>query len=176
MQYLNILYFFIITIVGYRFLISNGKILKSELIPGQKVLYTGGELFWVLTFSTGLLAFSVDIGLDLMAVRLGVLMLFFILGFRYVQTPPIKSPAIKIYIAYMLWLAIGLLYSPSAGYGIRVFLKYLFPLLLCLFASATVRDAEVFFKASKWARIVGVTTIILLFSHIAYYAFPKVIW
>lgn len=176
MQYLNILYFFIITIVGYRFLISNGKILKSELIPGQKVLYTGGELFWVLTFSTGLLAFSVNIGLDLMAVRLGVLMLFFILGLRYAQTPPIKSPAMKIYIAYMLWLAIGLLYSPSAGYGIRVILKYLFPLLLCLFASATVRDAEVFFKAGKWARIVGVTTTILIFSHIAYYAFPGVIW
>lgn len=161
MQYLNILYFFIITIVGYRFLISNGKILKSELIPGQKVLYTGGELFWVLTFSTGLLAFSLDVGFDLMAIRLGVLMLFFLLGLYYAKEKPIKSPAIKIYFAYMLWLVIGLFYSPSAGYSIRVILKYLYPLLLCLFASATVRDAEVFFKASKWACIVGLITIFI---------------
>lgn len=176
MQYLNILYFFIITIVGYRFLISNGKILKSELIPGQKVLYTGGELFWVLTFSTGLLAFSLNVGFDLMAVRLGVLMLFFLLGLHYAKEKPIKSPAIKIYIAYMLWLVVGLFYTPSVGYGVRVILKYLYPLLLCLFASATVRDAEVFFKASKWACIVGVTAIFLQFSHIARYAFPGVIW
>lgn len=50
--------------------------MKYPLDKHRKMWLDGPERFWILTFSTGLLAFSAPIGLDLMAVRLFVLELF----------------------------------------------------------------------------------------------------
>lgn len=61
-------------------------------------------------------------------------------------------------------------------YGFRTVLKYIYPLLLCMFASAAVSDAEVFMKSSLWARKIGVIAVI--FGTIPYIelAIPGVIW
>lgn len=176
MGYLNILYFLIITLYGYRFLTSKGQTVKGALDSSASFHYSGPELFWCLTFSTGLLAFSFSMGFDLMAIRLLVLELFCLIGLRVCPDKAILSSPLKIYVAFLIWLAIGLLYAPSAGYGVRTILKYLYPLLLCLFASAAVRDPEVFFKSSKLARMVGVITVV--FSIVPYIGnlIPGVIW
>lgn len=55
-------------------------------------------------------------------------------------------------------------------------LKYVYPLLLCLFASAAVRDSEVFFKASFWARTVGVVSLIFSFIPFIMHVIPGVFW
>lgn len=176
MKYMNILYFLILTGLGYRYLLGDGKVLKGALNPNVAFKYSGVELFWCLTFSTGLLAFSAYIGLDLMAIRLLVLEIFCLLGINVSQNKVVLSLPLKIYIIYLIWLIIGIFYSPAPIYGIRVILKYLYPLLLCLFASAAVSDSEVFFKASKWARIVAVVS--LFFAFIPYIGslFPGVFW
>lgn len=176
MQYLNIIYFLILTILGYHYLLGDGKVLKGALNPNLSFKYSGVELFWCLTFGTGLLAFSANVGLDLMAIRLLVLEVFCLIGMAIAQNKIILSFPLKIYIAYLLWMVIGLFYTPSVPYGFRVILKYLYPLLLCLFASAAVRDSEVFFKSSKWSRIVGVVSLIISFSFLERYVFPNVIW
>jgi O-antigen ligase len=70
---------------------------------------------------------------------------------------------------------IGTFYGPSVGYGIRVILKYCYPLLLCLFASLAVRDQETFLKSSLLARKIGVISIIASFPIISFF-FPGVFW
>jgi hypothetical protein len=160
MQALNIIYFCIITYYGYKFLRSNGGIVKGVLDPDISYEYSGVELFWCLTFATGLLAFSIDVGLDLMAVRLFVLEIFCIIGLRISENSAIWSPPLRLYVVYLLWLCIGCTYGPSINYGIRVILKYCYPLLLCLFASSVVREQEVFLKSALLARTIAVISII----------------
>lgn len=176
MRYLNILYFLILTGFGYKYLLGNGKILKGTLNPGISYKYNGVELFWCLTFATGLLAFSANVGLDLMALRLLMLEILCVVGMGIAKNKAVYNFPLKIFTAYLVWLVIGLFYTPAPDYGIRTILKYIYPLLLCLFASAAVEDSEVFFKSSKWARTVGLIT--MIFSIVPYIGrlVPGVFW
>lgn len=176
MYVLNYLYFLIITIVGYRWLTSSGS-MKYPLDKHRRMWLDGPERFWILTFSTGLLAFSAPGGLDLMAVRLFVLELFCLLGLLFVCKRSVQwSAATVVYVIYLLWLVIGLTYSPALGYGFRVILKYIYPLLIMLFASAAVRDTEVFLKAGLGARIVALISIAFAFIPFVGKLVPGVFW
>lgn len=88
MYFLNYIYFAIITYFGIKFLTSGGRIVKNPLVKDQKMKLDGPEMFWVLTFSTGLLAFSAPAGLDLMAIRLMVLEVLCIIGLMVVKNKP----------------------------------------------------------------------------------------
>lgn len=177
MYFLNYIYFIIISFLGLKFLTSKQVILTNPLNKSQKMAMTGPEMFWILTFSTGLLAFSSSGGaINLMAIRLFVLEFFLILGLFIVKTSPYWSPAAIIYVLYIIWLIIGLIYSPAPDYGFRVILKYIYPLLIMLFASAVVRDKEVFIKAGIGARTVAVISIIFAFVPFIGRLVPGVFW
>ena len=161
---LNYLYFLIITFIGYKWLTSSGGTMTNPLNKQEQMWLDGSERFWVLTFSTGLLALSAPAGLDLMAVRLLVLEVFCLIGLLFIcKGKPQWTAASIVYTVFMLWLIIGLAYSPAPGYGFRVILKYLYPLLIMLFASAAVRDMEVFLKAGLGARFLALITLIIAF-------------
>lgn len=176
MYVLNYLYFLIITVVGFRWLTSSGP-MKYPLDKHRKMWLDGPERFWILTFSTGLLAFSAPIGLDLMAVRLFVLELFCLFGLWFVCKRKVKwTSAAVVYVIYLCWLAVGLTYSPAAGYGFRVILKYVYPLLIMLFASAAVRDTQVFLTAGIGARMVALLSICFAFIPFIGKLVPGVFW
>lgn len=176
MLYLNIIYFLILTIYGYKFLMTDGKIVKGALNEEDSYNYSGTELFWCLTFATGLFAFYFDAGINLMALRLLVLEIFCIIGLKISHNKPIISFPLKIYIVYLIWILIGCFYSAVPLYGVRTLLKYLYPLLLCLFASSVVRDSEVFFKSSLLARKVAVISLIVFIPYMQYLIIPGVFW
>lgn len=176
MYLLNYLYFLIITYFGIKFLYSGGEIVKSPFDKTVQLRLSGPEMFWCLTFSTGLLAFSAPAGLDLMAIRLMVLEILCFLGLFIAKDKPIWSYPLVIYVIYLIWIAIGCFYSPAPFYGIRVFLKYIYSLLLCLFASAVVRDKYVFIKSSQWARLIALTSIIFSFIPFIGSLIPGVFW
>lgn len=162
MYLLNYLYFIIITSFGIKFLFQRAGKVRHPLNKEQMLSFDGPELFWTLTFSTGLLAFSAPGVLDLMAIRLLVLESLCLIGLFVVKRKPIWSASSIFYLFYIAWLLIGLSYSSAPVYGFRVILKYLYPLCIMLFASAVVRDEEVFLKAGLCARWVAV--ICLIFS------------
>lgn len=151
-------------------------VMTNPLNRVQKMVMDGPEMFWVLTFSTGLLAFSAPAGLDLMAIRLMVLEVFCIVGLFICKRSPQWSPAVIFYVLYIIWLVVGLSYTPALGYGFRVILKYLYPLLIMLFASAAVRDKEVFLKAGIGARTVALISIGVFFIPYVGRLFPGVFW
>ena len=175
---LNYLYFLIITFIGYKWLTSPGGTMTNPLNKQEQMWMDGSERFWVLTFSTGLLALSAPAGLDLMAVRLLVLEVFCLIGLLFIcKRKPQWTAASVVYAVFILWLVIGLAYSPAPGYGFRVILKYLYPLLIMLFASAAVRDTEVFLKAGLEARMVALIALIVAFiPMLEGTLFPGVFW
>lgn len=176
MQYLNILYFLIIFWFGVKFLRSDGSEVRGTLNPDFTFHYSGVELFWCLTFATGLLAFSLDLGVDLMAVRLLVLEIMCIVGMSIAKYRPVMAPPIVIYWIYIAWLIVGLFYTPFVPMGIRTILKYLYPLLLCMFASSAVRDSEVFLKSSILARYVALASLAFIIPNFLGYVFPGTFW
>lgn len=176
MQLFNYLYFLIITCIGYKWLTAKVGYMTNPLNRDQKMQMDGPEMFWVLTFSTGLLAFSAPGALDLMAVRLLVLEVFCVAGLFIVKRKAVWSVATVLYAFFLIWLLIGLFYSPAPFYGIRVIMKYLYPFVIILFASAVVRDSEVFLKAGVGARTVAFVSIIIFFVPYLSRLFPGVFW
>ncbi|MDE7180993.1 MAG: O-antigen ligase family protein [Muribaculaceae bacterium] len=176
MEILNIFYFLVLTIICYNKLISRGSVLKSPFNANDRLAVTGPEMYWIIVFSTGLFAFSFDLGLDMSAIRLFVLMCLCGLGLLYTAGRPILSWPLKIYCVYLLWLIVGMVYAPSFGYGLRVFLKYLYPLLFCMFASAVITDFAGAFKAAVTARLVALIVLIISFIPLSHVIFPGTIW
>ena len=176
MYFFKYIYFLIITVAGVKFLFTKQDIVTHPLDKKKKILLDGPELFWVLTFSTGLLAFSAPGMLDLMAIRLMILEIFLLVGLFIVKRKPQWNIVVILYMIYMIWLIIGLSYTLSASYGFRVILKYSYPLLIMLFASAAVRDKEIFFKAGLIARIVAIVSIGFSFIPLIGYLVPGVFW
>lgn len=176
MYFLNYIYFIIITFLGLKFLTQKKVLLKNPLNKDQTIAVSGPEMFWILTFSTGLLALSAPGALDLMAIRLFILEIFCILTLFLVKQSPIQSASSILYFIYIIWLIIGLAYSPSPSYGLRVILKYLYPLLIMLVSSAVVRDKEIFLKAGLGARVTALISICIFFIPYLIRLFPGVLW
>ena len=176
MYILNYIYFIILTAIGYIWLTSKGGYMTNPLNRSQKMWLDGPERFWVLTFATGLVALSAPGALDLMAIRLLVLEVFCIIGLCLVDRKPVWNVTGLLYILLLVWLFVGLLYTSALGYGIRVIMKYLYPFLIMLFASAIVRDGEVFIKSGDWARIVALISIAIEFIPFIGKLFPGVFW
>ena len=175
MQYLNILFFLILSYWGFKFLLTSQKSVTHPLNKKQKLLFNGPELYLVLMMSTGLLSLSAPIGLDLSAIRLLLLEVFCIIGLSRAHHKPIWSATSIFYILFIIWMCVGLFYTSSISFGIRVILKFIYAFLVILFTSAVVRDGEVFLKASFGARWMAILTIILTFTGL-YLILPGTIW
>lgn len=177
MQILNYFYFIIISFWGLNLLFHKYVKMRSPFNARKYLAFEGTEAFWVLTFSTGLLALSAKGIIDLMAIRLLIIEILCFIGFFICKNKTVWNAITIAYIIYLGWLFIGLSYSPSAGYGMRVILKYLYPLIIMIFASAAIRDKEVFLISGLWARKVAVISIIISFiPYLEIYVFPGVIW
>lgn len=170
---LNYLYFLALCLFSIIILFRKKAVVRHPLEKKRRLYFEGPELFWTLTFSTGLLALSAPAGLDLMAIRLFFLEALCLIGLFLAKGHPQWLVPMVIYFLYLFWLLIGLTYSPSPLYGIRVLLKYLYPLLIMLFSSAVVHNYEVFLKASLGARIIAFAGI---FSPYLGFLIPGVYW
>lgn len=139
-------------------------------------MFNGPEMFWTLLFATGLLSFSAPAGLDLMALRLLTLEIFCLMCFSYAKGTPSFPLPVVCYIIFMLWLVVGCFYSPAPLFGVRVVLKYLYPLVICLAASAVVRHPEVMMKSALGARYVALVALLITFTFVEHILFPGVFW
>lgn len=176
MQIQNIFYFLIFSYYCLKFLMSTGVQMKSPFDRTQKILFDGPEACWIIMFSTGLLAFQTAWVVDIMALRLLMLEILCIIGMLVVKRQPVWTIPLLLYAAYLLWIIIGCTYSPAPAYGFRVFLKYLFPLLMALFASAATRHVETFLKAGKGALLMAFISFIIAIIPDGPSYFPGVFW
>ena len=112
---MNYLYFIIITGFGIKFLFQRAGKVRHPLNKEQMLSFDGPELFWTLTFSTGLLALSAPGALDLMAIRLLVLECLCLIGLFVVKRRPVWSAVSIFYLLYIASLYCFFCFSEYSG-------------------------------------------------------------
>jgi hypothetical protein len=121
-----------------------------KLSKKEKVLLTGREKFLIFTLATGMFAIS---SLGLSSIRLILWMSMMLFAFIMTNKSPKFYSLTVVYILYLTWLVFELVMAPDITYGVRVFLKYLYPLVTLLFAATFVRSKDFIFVAIRWMLI-----------------------
>lgn len=135
------------------------------------LVMSGPEALIVVMFATAFIGLS-----PVIAIRLAFLEIICILGILSAKDKPIISVPVVIYILFLIWEIIGLGYTESAVFGIRMILKYIYPLLLAMFTSAIVKDGEIFFSAGMWTRKIAAIGIISLFIPVVNILGNEIFW
>lgn len=165
------IYFVILTFLGVKYLFQSYAVLTSPYRKNEKIRVSGLEMLLIFIFSTGLIAL-----MPVLALRLFVLELLCLIGIFRSKNSPISSVPFILFGIFILWTIIGLSYTKDIFYGIRMILKYIYPLLLALFASAVVRNKEIFLKATLSGRNVAIFSLIVFFVPFLMPLFKGVFW
>lgn len=165
------IYFFILTIMAIRYLYRPQVDISSPYDKNVTLQISGIEMLLIFIFGTGLIAL-----MPVLSIRLAVLEVLCIIGIFRSASKPISSLVFNLWILFFVWVGIGLFYSVSPMYGIRMILKYIYPFLVALFASAVVRDEEIFLKATLLGRKVALFSLIVFFIPGVQFLFSGVFW
>lgn len=166
-----IIIFFIISWWLYKFTIRESVIAKLPLDNSRSFQISGYEGLIVAMFATSWIGLT-----PVLSIRLGFLELLCIIGlYKCKNYLPFSFP-LKFYIVFLLWLIIGLFYSPSFQFGVRMILKYIYPFLFALFCAKVVRNNEIFSLAGSWGRLIGTIAVVILLFHIASFFFLGFFW
>jgi O-antigen ligase len=141
--------------VGYAFkqMVSSPSYVKHS--KTEKYLLTGREKFLLFTLVTGMFQVGVSLGgINLSALRLMIWIGFVLFAFMFYKTPKF-SPVYFMYLAFLTWMAASLFWTDSVGYGLRAYLKYLYPFLIMLFAMTFVKSPQFIYIAMRRMLIVA---------------------
>lgn len=158
MTALCILLFVILSVWQVKILYTPAIAIGNPVRLGKNMLCTGQEALLIALFATGFIGLS-----PVLSLRLAFLEILCIIAWFRDRNNPIFSIPLGLFIVFLLWIVIGLFYTPSKLFGVRMILKYIYPFLVALLAAKVVRDGEVFLQAGLWARKVATVGIVLLF-------------
>lgn len=148
--------FLYLTYKAFKLLYTPISYLHSPYDKSQTMACTSYEMLLIFIFSTGTLGI-----IPLLSVRLAILEIICIIGIIYSKNKPIFSIPIILYFIFIGWILMGLTYTKSIEYGIRMILKHLYPLLIVTFSSCIVRNGEIFLKAMLNARKMALASILV---------------
>ena len=117
------------------------------------------EAIVIAMFATAWIGLSPVLSLRLATLEL----LCFIVLFKCRNKLPFSLP-LAMYLIFLIWIVIGIFYSPSFHFGVRMLLKYLYPFVFALMTAKVVRDYNVFMLSGQWSRYIGTLgiTIVLI--------------
>lgn len=165
-------YFIVLTVIGFYLVYKPYGVISAPFDRRLKMRCTGTELLLIFIFATGLIGL-----MPVLAIRLAVLEVLCIIGIYKSHSSPVFSFPIILFVIFILWEIWGLSYTPSIEFGFRMILKYIYPLLLALFASSVLRDEEIVLKSLLGARWVAVIAVIFLaIPVLTYKVFGGVFW
>ena len=131
--------------------------IKDPVNSSKYLLIEGTEMFFILLFATGTLALSSSAGghgagggFNLQAIRLLLLEVALLMSLFVCREKPIWGVGTVAYLIYILWCIYTLTYASSMEYGIRYILKYLYPMIIMITASAIVHDEKIFLSCCVW--------------------------
>ena len=176
MYVLNYFYFLVLTLIMLKCFQSRGRYLNDPVSHRKSLWLSGKELLFFIIFTTGVLSLSAPAGLDLSAIRLLFLLVFCFLLILCVRARVIWNPVTCCYAFFILWISIGILYSPAPMYGVRVVMKYSYGFLIVLAASCLVQRQEVALKCLYTARTVALVSLIVSLIPYSGKLFPNVFW
>ena len=157
---INLLGFIILTILGFHYLLNPRLfVLKNPLNNQKQFTVTNHQYLLLFIFVTAIIACG-----DMMANRLLVAILLCGLSLPVVRGKINISIVFFTYSVFLLYLTLCWIYSPAPSYGLRQYVKYLYPFLLMLLASR-VSTSEIFYMKALQiilgVAIIGSITIIL---------------
>lgn len=166
-----IIIFLVLSIWQYSVLTKNRHIIKSPYREGELMICSGEEMFMIVLFATAFIGLS-----PVLSLRLAVLELLIVIAMFRSHNRPIISIPLIMFMVFLLWVTIGLFYTPNVIFGFRMILKYIYPLLVCMFASSVVRDPAVFLKSGLLARKVASIGILLIILPIISQFTRPILW
>lgn len=165
---INLLIFIVLNAYFFIYMFRYSARIKDPLNSSKYMLIEGTEMFFILLFATGTLALSsgggghgAGSGFNLQAIRLLLLEVALLMSLFVCQDRPKWGAGTVMYLIYILWLVYSLTYCISVEYGIRYILKYAYPLIIMIVASALVRDEQIFLALCVWARRVAILSFVI---------------
>ncbi|MCQ2278484.1 MAG: O-antigen ligase family protein [Bacteroidales bacterium] len=179
----NLLAFIILTAYMVIYMNRYCVLMKYPANSRRKLMLEGPEAFLVLLFATGTMAMSssggghgASGGFNLQAIRLLLLEVLLFWSVFKARLSPQWGIGTVFYLIFILWLVYSMTYSNAGQYGWRYILKFLYPLVIMLGASAIARDEEVFVTICVWARRVALITVVLPFIPVVNGLFGGFFW
>ena len=140
-----------------KLLYANSVQMRLPYGSRQLVELTGNEALVIVLFATAYIGLT-----PVLSLRLGFLEMLCILGLIRCRNKIIISPPIILFCIFILWELIGIFYTPNKEFGIRMILKYLYPMLFALFTAQVVKNGEIFITSGLWARRIATIGIIMM--------------
>ena len=166
---INLIVFLVLNAYFFIFMFRYSARTKDPLNSSRYMLVEGTEMFFILLFATGTLALSsaggghgTGGGFNLQSIRLLLLEIALFISLFVCVERPKWGPGTVMYLVYILWCIISLSWCSSIDFGIRYILKYLYPFIIMITASAIVRDEKIFLAMCVWARRVAFVAIIAM--------------
>ena len=180
---INIIIFLVLNGYFFIFMFRYSARIKDPQNSSKYLLIEGTEMFFLLLFATGTLALSssggghgTGGGLNLQAIRLLLLEVSLLMSLFVCVEKPKWGVGTYAYLIYILWLVYSLTYCGSIEYGVRYILKYLYPFIMMIVASAIIRDEKMFLALCVWARRVAIVSIVLSYIPGLFNLFGGTFW
>ena len=154
---INGLVFILLSLYALRVLFSKASYVKFS--KNRYVLLSAPEKFLLLTMLTGMIALTTG---GFGSIRLLWWIALIILAFIVYRKSININTFVLICFVFLSYILITLTWAPSLEFGIRVFLKYLYPILIMIFAMSFVTSKEFIYIALKYMVIAAFLMSILL--------------
>lgn len=165
---INLIIFLVLNAYFFIFMFRYSARIKDPLNSSKYLLIEGTEMFFILLFATGTLALSsagggqgTGTGFNLQAIRLLLLEVALLMSLFVCTERPKWGAGTVAYLIYILWCVYSLTYAESFEFGVRYILKYLYPMIIMITASALVRDEQIFLSCCVWARRVAIVSALI---------------
>ncbi len=139
-----------LTIWEFSILFSGKKIWPLPYGDKKLMSLSNVEAFFIVLMATAYFGF-----MPVLALRLGILELTCVIALYMCKNKLNWSFPLSCYTLFLIWILIGICYSPSVSFGLRMLLKYLYPFIIALLASKVVKDGELFITSGIWSRRVA---------------------
>ena len=180
---INLIIFLVLNGYFFIFMFRYSARIKDPLNSSKYLLIEGTEMFFILLYATGTLALSssggghgAGGGLNLQAIRLLLLEVALLMSLFVCTDRPKWGAGTVAYLIYILWCIYTLTYASSMEYGIRYILKYLYPMIIMITASALVRDEQIFLACCVWARRVAILSALIGYIPVVNNFFGGAFW
>jgi O-Antigen ligase. len=148
---LQLLIFIIIVGLGLKYIFTPSILTNHPFIRKQQFVTSGAQKFFLLVLATSILQLG-----SFSAMRLLISIIMIGIAILYNRNKTVFSLVTIMYILFLLWLVCSILYSPVKAYGVRTFLKYIYPFLILLLASKVASSSLFVYRSLKLISFVGI--------------------
>lgn len=156
MTFIAILIFVILTVWELKLFFTPQIEWRMPYGSRSTIRLSGKEALIILMFATAYIGLA-----PVLSLRLGFLELLCIVGAIMVSSRVKLSWPMWLFVIFIAWEIIGLTFTPSKSYGIRMILKYIYPFLFAIFAARVVKDGVVMVSSAMWARRIATIAVYL---------------